>query len=211
MRFLGIVCYDGPVVRMEAQREDTMSEDLKGKQTQFEDLGAATPAFHLPDAASIVQGAMAEALESCGQKLNLASPAISLEKVRQGDRRAVDYMHYRLAQLVAAGLGELDDNVRSVSVFEFEATADDSILGDHSESLPIHLLVQVDRKTSALNALVAALDRALIQDYAEMIGPRGLAHVLDVQVVDQSDVENRRGVAALLSSLYNRPVKLWER
>jgi len=62
-----------------------------------------------------------------------------------------------------------------------------------------------------LNALVAALDRALIQDYAEMIGPRGLAHVLDVQVVDQSDVENRRGVAALLSSLYNRPVKLWER
>lgn len=188
-----------------------MSTDMKRNQAQVEDLGTATPTFHLPDAASIVQGAMTEALDSCSQRMNLPDPAISLDKVRQGDKRAQDYMHYRLAQLVAEGLGELDSNVRSVSLFEFEATADDSILGEHSESLPIHLLVQVERKTSALNALVTALDRALVKDYAETIGPRGLAHVLDVQVVDQSDVESRRGVAALLSSLYNRPVKLWER
>jgi hypothetical protein len=44
-----------------------------------------------------------------------------------------------------------------------------------------------------------------------MIGPRRLGHVLDVQVIDDSDVESRRGIAALVHSLYNRPIVLWER
>jgi hypothetical protein len=44
-----------------------------------------------------------------------------------------------------------------------------------------------------------------------MIGPRRLGHVLDVQVIDDEDVESRRGIAALLFSLYNRPIRLWER
>jgi len=35
--------------------------------------------------------------------------------------------------------------------------------------------------------------------------------LLDAQVADNADVENRNGYAALLSSLYNRPIVIWQR
>jgi hypothetical protein len=73
------------------------------------------------------------------------------------------------------------------------------------------LIVWAKRKTSALDSLVEALNRALVQRYAELIGPSQLAHLLDVQVVNDADVDNRVGYGALLSSLRNRPIKVWER
>ena len=188
-----------------------MKTVLQQDRTQVKDFPAVTPPLHLPDATSTVQGALSKALDQCARKLNLSSPQESLEKIRGGDRKALEYCHYQVALQVAEALGDLDDHVRSVSLYEFEATPEDRAFGENSQSLPIHLLVWVDRKTSALSALVAALDRALAKDYAEMIGPRRLGHVLDVQMIDDTDVESRRGIAALLYSLYNRPIQLWKR
>jgi hypothetical protein len=37
-----------------------------------------------------------------------------------------------------------------------------------------------------------------------------LAHLLDVQAVTDEDVENRVGYGAMLSSLHNRPIRIWE-
>jgi len=188
-----------------------MNTVLQQDRTQVKDFAVVTPPLHLPDATSTIQGALVKALDYCASKLNLSSPQESLEKMRKGDRDALAYCHYQLAQQVAEALGALDDHVRSVSLYEFEATPEDRVFGQNPESLPIHLLVRVRRKTSALGALVAALDRALVKDYAEMVGPRRLGHVLDVQVIDDNDVASRRGIAALLYSLYNRPIQLWER
>ncbi len=188
-----------------------MKETMFQNQAELRDATVVAPPFLLPDAASTMKDALTRALDYCAQKLNLPNPQASLERVRQGDRQALEYCHYRLAQQVAEALGALDENVRSVSIYEFEATADDRAFGEKPEVLPIHLLVWVDRKTSALSSLVAGLDRALVKDYTELIGRRRLGHVLDVQVVDNSDVESRRGVAALLYSVYNRPIQIWER
>ena len=188
-----------------------MNTVLQQDRTGVKDFSGVTPPLHLPDATSTVQGALVNALDYCAQKLNLSGPQKSLERARQGDTKALEYCHYQLALHVAEALGALDAHIRSVSLYEFEATPEDRIFGENSESLPIHLLVWVDRKTSALSALVAALDRALVKDYAEMVGPRRLGHVLDVQVIDDNDVESRRGIAALLYSMYNRPIQLWKR
>lgn len=158
-----------------------------------------------------MKGALARALDYGARKLNLENSEACLETLRQGDPRAQEYCHYRLAQQVAESMGALDDNVRSVSLYSFEATPADLAFGERLENLPIHILVWVDRKTSALASLVSALDQALVKDYAEMVGPRRLGHVLDVQVIDDSDVDSRRGVAALLYSMYNRPIQIWAR
>jgi hypothetical protein len=188
-----------------------MIKVMPQEQVDTQDFAPVAPPLHLPDATSTVQGALVQALDYCAQRLSLSSPQEALERARQGDRRALDYCHYRLAQHVAEALGALDDNVQSVSLYNVEATPDDLALGDNPESLPIHMLAWVDRKTSALHSLVAALDRALVKDYAEMVGPRRLRHVLDVQLIDDADVQSRRGIAALLCSLYNRPIQLWQR
>lgn len=172
---------------------------------------AARSPFHLPDAASAMQGALEAALDYAARKLNLMGAAASLDRVRKGDRRAVEYCHYRLAQLVAEALGALDPTVQSVSLYEPEATPEDRAMGEYTESLPIHLIVWVDRKTNTFTTLGAALNRALTKDYAQMIGPRRLGHVLDLHVIDADDVESRCGAAFLLDSLYNRPIRLWQR
>jgi hypothetical protein len=211
MTFWVIVCYDADTSESKSTREAEMKETMLQNQTELREAAVALPQFLLPDATSTMKDALIRALEYAAQKQGLSDPQASLEWVRQGDRRALEYCHYRLAQQVAEALGALDENVQSVSVYEFEATPEDGAFGERPEVLPIHLLVRVDRKTSALHSLVAALDRALVKDYAELVGPRRLGHVLDVQVIDDGDVDSRRGVAALLSSLYNRPLQIWER
>jgi hypothetical protein len=188
-----------------------MESSFQQKQTDVQSAVVAAPAFHMPDATSSMKDALHRALAYCGELLKVGSPEEALEQVRKGDKVAKDYCHYRLAQEVAATLGALDENVQSVSLFEFEATADDLVFGERAGSLPIHLIVLAERKTSALTSLVSALDHALVKDYAETVGPRRLRHVLDVQVIDNADVENQRGAAALLFSLHNRPMRLWQR
>jgi hypothetical protein len=188
-----------------------MDKTMQQNLAEVQDVTIKTAPFRLPDATSTMEGALRQALGYCAEKLNLQGPQASLEKVRQGDPKAVEYCHYRLAQQVAEALGAVDDNVQSVLLYEFEATPEDRAFGERREALPIHLLVRVARKTSALNSFVAALDRALVKDYTELVGPRRLGHVLDVQVIDNSDIDNNRSIAALLYSLYNRPIQLWVR
>jgi hypothetical protein len=170
-----------------------------------------TPAFHMPDVASTMRDALTRALDYAAQKLRLQDRGAALERMKQGQRNALDYCHYSLAQHVAETLGSLDENVKSVYLYDVDATPEDRAFAELPQGLPIHLLVWVERETSALHSLVAALDRALTQGYAAQIGPRRLAHVLDVQVIDDLDVERRRGLASLLYSMYNRPIALWER
>jgi hypothetical protein len=75
----------------------------------------------------------------------------------------------------------------------------------------LHLIAWTQRKTVALNSLAEALDRALVQNYAELIEAPELAHLLDMQVVDDADVKNRVGYGTLFSSLHYRPIQIWER
>ena len=75
----------------------------------------------------------------------------------------------------------------------------------------MHLLVWAQCKTAALRALIAALDRALARAYTDMLGEGCPAGLLDVQVVDDADVGRRSGYGALLSSMYHRPVQVWQR
>ena len=185
--------------------------DRVSLQEPAEVQNLATPSFRLPDATSIMEGVLGQAMDSCARRLNLEGPQAVLELLRRQDATAQGYCHYHLAQRVAEALGTMDDNVQSVSMYEFDATPEDRALGQRAEGLPIHLIVWVGRRTSAFKSLVAALDRALVKDYAELIGPRRLGHVLDVQVIDDADVESRRGIASLLTSLHNRPIRLWER
>ena len=171
----------------------------------------STPPLRLPDAASITEGFIDRALAYCTEKMRLAGPQKALELLRQGDSRARWHSHHSLASQVAETLGDMDANVSSVFVLDYDATPEDLAFGQPGGVSPIHLIVRAERKTEALYALIAALESALVQDYARRIGPGKLKYLLDAQVIDAEDVEKRRGYAAVLSSLYNRPIQVWER
>jgi len=96
-------------------------------------------------------------------------------------------------------------------MYGYDATPEDLTLAEGARAPIIHLIVWAVRRTGALHSLVSALDSALVRDYSGMVGPRRMAHLLDVQVITDEDVERRVGVAALLTSLYNPALPVWER
>ena len=155
---------------------------------------------------------LSQALSYCAAKMSLSGPQSAAERLCRGDSAASGYCLYCIAKQAAETIGALDENVRAAYTFDCEATPEDASLGEIARGMPlVHLLVWTQRKTAALSALIAALDRALAQAYVDMLGVGRPAGLLDVQIVDDAQVGHRSGYGALLSSMYHRPVQVWQR
>lgn len=182
------------------------SGDTETKKVEF-----MSPSLGVPDAASSAQAALTNALSYCVEKIKAGTPATVKEQVKAGDRAAREYLTYQLGRQIAEHLGAFDDDVRAVYAFEYDATSDDLSFGELGGLPSVHLIASVNRKTAALSSLITALDRALCDVYANTFGSERPNHLLDIQVVDDKDVSERRGYGALLASIHHRPMKIWSR
>lgn len=167
--------------------------------------------WSLPDAASTAEAVINGAIEFCAQKMRLEDAQAVLEHLQQRNANACNYCQYSVAKQVGDSLGALDQNIKAVYILDYDATPEDVCFAEGKRSLLIHLIVWAERKTSALNSLVGALDRALAKNFGKLLDLEQLEHVLDVQVVDNTDVENRIGYGAMFSSLHQRPIQVWKR
>lgn len=188
-----------------------MEEILSGTQADEMQARRAVPRLRLLDPSSATEGMLDKALAYCAEKMHLDSADTALNLLREGNSTARWYGHHSLAEQVAEVLGDLDNTVQSVFVFDLDATPEDVAFAEPTATSPIHMIVRAQRKTEALHALVRALEDALLAEYATRVGPGQLQYLLDVQVIDAKDVEKRRGYAGLLSSLYNMPIQVWQR
>jgi hypothetical protein len=192
-------------------RRFEMSKVSTVQRTQETNVESAAAPFRWPDASSTAKVIFDEGLAFCARKADVEDTQTVIERLRQGDAAVHHYCRYGLAKKVAESIGNLDDNVKAVYTLDYDATPEDRCFSDEAKTSLIHLIVWVVRRTDALEALVSALDRALVQEYSGMIDAPELTHLLDVQIVDDGDVEDRKGYGALLSSIYNRPIQIWER
>lgn len=173
-------------------------------------LDVELEASSLSDAAGTAEAALSEAVSFAGQKMGLGRAQVVIA-LKQNDHETQGYFQYGLARQIAGQMAALDANVKAVYMYEDEATAEDEALGDCRASTMLHLIVRAQRKTGALTSLVVALDRALVEGYASLASLPNLAHMLDVQVVDDQDIRKRTGYGALLSSLHHKPLPVWEK
>ena len=67
--------------------------------------------------------------------------------------------------------------------------------------------------SAALEAFTASLDRTLTNVLNELPSElyAGRTSFLNILPITEADIEERRGYAVLLSSIYARPVKIWQR
>ena len=165
----------------------------------------------LNDMKSLAQVVLTQAMEYCAEKARIESVKAVKDHLRAGDGKACEYCHYSVGKQVAESMGSLDENIKAVYICDYDATPGDLCFGVATQPLPIHLIVWAQPKTAALHALADTWNHALSRSYAEIIGESQLAHVLDVQVVDDAEVERRIGYGALLSSIHNRPIQVWKR
>jgi hypothetical protein len=174
----------------------------------------AEPQFAAPslsDVSSLAEAVLAQALEFCAQKMGLSTRQAAIHLLRQGDTSACQYWRFGLARQVAQHLGAWDEDVKAVYTCDYDATPQDLCFSEAGPASLVHLIVWAQRKTAALNALADSMDSALVECCAEELDAPNLAHLLDVQVIDDADVKNRLGYGAMLSSLHNRPIQVWQR
>lgn len=163
------------------------------------------------DLAGISETVLNQAIDFCARRVRASNSHAVIDRLRAGDDQVREYCNYSLAQQVAASLGALDENVKAAFVYDYDSPAEDFSFGEMDRAWPIHMIVWAKRKTAALNAVVETWDRALTQRYAEIVGGQRPAHMLDVQVVDSTDVVKRIGYGAMLSSLHHPPTEVWKR
>ncbi len=185
-----------------------------------------------PDAFSTPEAVLAQALKFCAQKMGLDDTQAAVDRLRQGESDACGYCLYSIAKQVAGRIGLLDEGARAAYLLDYDATPEDICFGKADVEKPIiHMIIWTERKTAALSSLLAALDRGLVQAYADVLrtsqpgepAPGMALHadtaadaaaigvVLDAQVVDDTEVESRTGYAGLLFSIHHRPIQIWRR
>lgn len=183
-----------------------MAETIQIKTSTFE--FSAAP---IEDVTATAATTLHNALNFAAQKMGRLTQQQTIERLRQGDRTVCRYWHYHLAQQVAGLLGSLDEQVKAVYICDYDATPEDLCFCETTSLGPIRMLVWTDQKSAALDDLIETLEHALVQACGEIAGLPALSYLLDVQVVNDADVENRSGYAALLSSLYSQPIAIWQR
>jgi len=165
----------------------------------------------MSDPTKAAELALANALEYSARKMGLPGQIAVMDRLRAADPEARGYFHYSLAKQVAEYLGDFDHEIKAIYTYDFDATPEDVVFGENPATSPLHLIVWAQRKTEALAALIESLDRALAQCFAKKGNMTHLKYLLDVQVVDDGDVSKRTGYGAMLNSLHQKPLQVWER
>jgi len=162
------------------------------------------------DSVSTVEPVVTKALKNSAKKMGLGNTNALIARLKEGDSVAFNYCNHSIAKQLGAVLGLLDKNIKAVYICDYDdATPEDVCFCEAPPVSLVHLIIWVECKTKAVDALVAAMDRAMAQHYSHMLGLHDLQHVLDAQLIDDEDVSSRTGFGALLQSVYQPPIQVW--
>jgi hypothetical protein len=168
-------------------------------------------AFGLGDVRAMLQ----HAVEAAVEKLPTQNAAEVWDALRAADCEVCERVRYELAKAMVDYLGAVDETVKAVYLYEPEYATDGNDAGVDvaPPSRGINVIVWVTRKSAALTSVIGMLNAGLAQELQGLACPKSnaLCFSLDAQIVDDDQVLRRSGYAALIDSLYVRPIELWRR
>ena len=139
-----------------------------------------------------------------------------MQALRAGRCDICGYVAESLTQQVVEYLGQVDKTVKAIYQYEPE---DAALRSPSKTSLAngqrggINLIAWVDRKSAALNALGDTLETELTESRRK-IGCKNAqpaCFTLDVRLVDNTEVAERRGYGIVVNSRYVRSTQVWAR
>jgi hypothetical protein len=153
-----------------------------------------------------VMSIMVEAISFCCRKEQTTEEGFFMA-LQSGSESAHSRLRYALAKYLSGYLGSIDDNLESVYVYG--STMDDNA----RRSSDIDLLVKVKSKNSRTWRALHILDSYLLVSYRILLGDGGINMncMLDVHMIDEDDVIQRKNYGSLVTSPYTVPVKVWSR
>lgn len=172
---------------------------------------SARQVFPLSDAASAAESLFAQVLTGCAGQMGLQDADTVVDLLRRGDPVAHHACEQQLARHVAEYLSRLDGGIKAVYRYEWAGGGAHRGAGETEAGPTIHLVVLTRQRTAALISVLAALNRALSQAFADRWGSTAGAHVLNVCVIDDADTRNEASYAALLFPPHLEPIPVWQR
>ena len=128
----------------------------------------------------------------------------------RGQCEHCDCIRASLVRRIGEYLGQVGASVKAVYTFEAPDDRDEEA---HTGRDGIHLVVWVDRKSQALRSLAATLETALAASQRKLACPLATpeCYRLDMEIVDDRDVAERRGFGLLIDHRQLSALPVWER
>ncbi|MDD5701143.1 MAG: hypothetical protein PHU23_03745 [Dehalococcoidales bacterium] len=162
------------------------------------------------DPVRTTESIVATALEVSTRKMGLSNTGTLISSLKQGEAAAFNYYCYHIAKELGSVLGSWSKNIKAIYTCNYdEAVIEEDDFGNMRNFFLIHMIIWAEQKNKALNALLDAMDAAMVQQHQHMLGQNQLKSILDAQVIDDEDVRNRTGYAALLNSIFQPPIQVW--
>jgi len=123
----------------------------------------------------------------------------------------LDAFKHALACRIAGVLAENDPSVQAVYTYDPSANPDSESGEDLPVSATVHLLVRVSKPSAALEALITSLDQALVAKLPVLPSAQFAKRTsfLDVNLLTDEDAQRGAGYAALLTSMFAPPLRIW--
>ncbi|RPJ61879.1 MAG: hypothetical protein EHM12_04945 [Dehalococcoidia bacterium] len=180
------------------------------KQGKRSDAKHATSVTSQLDSSSTAESILNKALKTSANKMGFRDVKQFIDCIKEGDPVACSYCHYNIAKELGEVLGSWDKNIKYIYAYGYDDnTSAEECAENVSPFSLVHMIIWAERKTKALTAMIETLDRAITQHQCKLLCLNDLKHMLDIQVIDDADVKNRTGYAALLKSIYQTPVQVW--
>ena len=170
---------------------------------------AQSPVSSLQETVETIQG---DALQYARIHLPVSVQESALDELLQ-QPRFFEYFKFGLAGYIAETIAAHDEYVQEICYFDPYLNPDAQTETDLPLDVSVNLLVVVKSKTAALQSFIDALDRALTQQIRDLPSPlpAGLNSILNAVMINEEDIAHGRGYAVLLSSMFNKPRRVWPR
>ncbi|MBI3737816.1 MAG: PEP/pyruvate-binding domain-containing protein [Chloroflexi bacterium] len=157
-----------------------------------------------------------KAVAYCAEKKFNSDTQQTVLALRQGRCDVCGVLSNCLVTQVCEYLGQMDRMVKAVYRFEPENThlyREGGTKPLVASKTGINLVAWVDRKSAALTALGNTLENVLAESRRKF-GCQNAApscYVMDVELVDDEDVQERRGYGIVINNMYLRATQVWSR
>lgn len=128
-----------------------------------------------------------------------------LTALRAGNPGVHSAFRYALAQEFCSYVADLGTTFRAVYVYG------SAVEGRSGPGSDVDVIAWVTRKSDTVESLLIRLDALLARGYRKLTGYGSLRRLFDIHLVDDEDVELRRGYGAVVRSVWTAPVCLWRR
>ncbi len=121
-----------------------------------------------------------------------------------------------LVQQISKYFGQIDQTVKAIYQYEpvmSKESSDFDVQETQERHAGINLVAWVDRKSAALNTLVETLETALSKSQRDIgcIKATKGCYTLDLQMVDDQDVRDNRGLGIFVENPYIQSRLVWQR